>query len=110
MIKLKSLLSEDGRSLGKPITQTGYSFRQVEIFRAMRATEKELKPKDYVTRSKRFAVEHSDHMTSVSEELYHVMRYVVRAEHVFEAYNPGEYFYNGPEIEGNKVYDSEKFL
>ena len=95
---------------GKSLPQTGYAHKHVEIFRAMLATESNLKDNDYVTRSKKFAIEHSDHMTSVNEELYHVMRYVVRAEHVFEAWNPGEYFYSGPAVKGTEVYNSKKFL
>lgn len=95
---------------GKSLPQTGYAYKHVEIFRAMHSKESGLKPNDFVTRSKKFAIEHSDHMTSVNEELYHVMRFVVKAEHVFEAWNPGEYFYNGPDVKGTEVYNSKKFL
>jgi hypothetical protein len=104
------LQESDGRPLKKSLKQSGYQWKYVTIFRAMESTEKELKDKDYVTRSQKFAVEHSDHMTSVKEELYHVMRYMVNSEHVFEAWNPGEYFYSGPSVKGVEVYRSEDFL
>jgi hypothetical protein len=90
--------------------KAGYQYGIVEIFRAMIATELNLKDNDYVTRSKKFAVEHSDHMTAVNEELYHVMRYFVNPEHVFEASNPGEYFYKGPPVRGKEIYKSTEFL
>jgi len=95
---------------GKSLAQTGYQYKTVEIFRAMIATDNNLKENDYVTRSKKFAIEHSDHQTAVHEELYHVMRFIVKAEHVFEAFNPGEYFYNGPDVKGTEVYNSKSFL
>lgn len=109
MIKLKSLISEN-RKLGKALNKTGYAYKYVEIFRAIPVVETGLKPNDYVTRSKKFAIEHSDHQTAVHEELYHVMRYIVKAENVFQAYNTDEYFYNGPDVAGIEIYKSTTFL
>lgn len=60
--------------------------------------------KDYVTFSKRFAVEHGEHMHAVHKEPYHVIRALVQTKHVFNAYNPGEYFYFGPEKKGYEIY------
>jgi hypothetical protein len=97
---------------GKPLSRTGYSEQYVIIYRAMLATETELKDNDYVTRSKQFAIEHSDHQTSVHEELYHVMRFIVKPDHVFETLNlnTGEYFYYGPPVKGKEIYNSKAFL
>lgn len=95
---------------GKSLKQLGYAYNIVEIFRALLATELNLNDNDYVTRSKRFAIEHSDHQTTVNGELYHVMRYFVNPEHVFEASNPGEYFYKGPPVKGKEIYKSTEFL
>jgi hypothetical protein len=108
MIKLKSLI--EVRRLGKSLSQSGFNEPLVIIYRAMKGTETELKPNDYITRSKKFAVEHSDHMAAVEGEMYHVMRYVVHSEHVFEADNPGEYFYNGPVVRGKEIHKSEEYL
>lgn len=106
----ESTTLSENRKLGKSLPQTGYKYRTVEIFRAMIGTENTLKENDYVTRSKKFAVEHADHMTAVNDESYHVMRFVVNAEHVYEAWNPGEYFYNGPSVRGAEIYNSENFI
>jgi len=110
MISLKSIITEAERRLGKSLSQSGYPQENVYIYRAMIGTEIHLKPHDYVTRSKKFAVEHADHMTAVNDEMYHVMMYFVKASDVYEAYNPGEYLYNGPDVRGTEVYKSENFL
>ena len=108
MIKLKSLL--EGRVLGKSLPQTGFPEKYLFIYRAMLATETKMYDNDYVTRSKQWAIEHSDHMTSVKGELYHVMRFFVEAQHVFEADNPGELFYKGPDVRGKEIYASKDFI
>ena len=109
MIKLKSLLFE-GRQLGKSLVQGGFRDPIVIIYRAMKETETELHPNDYVTRSKQFAIEHSDHMAAVEGEMYHVVRYFVDPKYVFDADNPGEYFYNGSSVKGKEIHKSTEFL
>ena len=54
---------------------------------------------DYVTLSRKWAKE----QTAVEEEPYHVIRAMVSADQVFEALNPGEYFYDGPTIPGKPI-------
>ena len=110
MIKLKSLIEGRETERGKALSKTGYTEPYVFIYRAMLANETTLKDNDYVTRSQKFAIEHSDHQTSVHEELFHVVRFFVKAEHVFEAHNPGEYFYYGPPVKGKEIYRSDSFL
>lgn len=97
---------ENDRTKGRSLTQSGYEYRYVYIFRACEAKVATFKPMDYVTRSEKFAREHADHQTAVNGEPYHVIKAMVRADQVFEAYNPGEYFYDGPEIKGQQIYIS----
>jgi hypothetical protein len=58
---------------------------------------------DYVTRSRKFASDHAEHIAVVEEEDANVLRALVNSSDVYEAYNPSEYFYNGPEIIGQIV-------
>ena len=109
MIKLRSLLPEN-RKLGKSLPETGYLWKKVIIYRAQKSSDVMLRDKDYVTLSIKFAKEHSDHMTAVSDELYHVVKYMVSAKDVYEAWNPSEYFYSGPEMTGVEIYNSTEFL
>jgi hypothetical protein len=62
---------------------------------------------DYVTLSREFAKKHADHQVVVEEEPYHVLRAMVSGDRVFEAYNPGEYFYDGPVLPGKVVYTTQ---
>jgi hypothetical protein len=92
------------REKGRPLPETGYEFRSVVIYRATSANESTFKSMDYVTRSLKFAQEHANHQASVEEQPQHVLKALVPSKNVFEAYNPGEYFYDGPETPGRVVY------
>ena len=61
---------------------------------------------DYVTRSENFAKGHVDHNAGMGENSV-AIRAMVPAADVYEAYNPGEYFYDGPLVEGRTVYSAE---
>jgi len=80
------------------------------IYRAVNADEWLFKPMDYVTMSTKFAHEHAEHNLVVDEEDQHVLSLMVKSELIFNASNPGEYFYDGPEVKGKrhvgKVYQS----
>ena len=93
-----------GRSL--PETDPKYAYRgaKVPIYRACVATEASFKPMDYVTLNFAWAKGHADHVEAVEEEPAHVIRARVPADQVFEAYNSGEYFYDGPVIPGDIRY------
>jgi hypothetical protein len=92
------------RKKGKSLCELGYEYKKALIFRACSSHDFYFHSMDYVTRSKKFAVEHADHNVSVLEEDQHVLKAVVNATDVYEAYNPGEYFYDGPEIKGHAIY------
>lgn len=92
------------RQKGKSLPETGYDLRTVTIYRGVRATESEFKSMDYVTRNRRWAQGHADHVAAVEGEPAVVLKARVPAAQVFEAYNPGEYFYDGPTVKGRVVY------
>jgi hypothetical protein len=72
------------------------------IYRACSETERSFRPMDYVTKSAKFAIEHAAHMIAVEGEPYHVLK-MIATDNVYEALNPGEYFYDGRAKTG-KVY------
>jgi len=106
-IRYYLLANDRQKELGPCITATGYKDSFVVIYRAMNANTTTFTDYDYVTRSQKFAIEHCDHMTTTEEEPFHVVKAMVRAEHVFNASNPGEYFYHGPNKVGKVIYASK---
>lgn len=94
----------ENRVLGPSLTDQGYEYAYVKIYRAVLSSIDTFKPMDYVTRSLKFAQEHADHIQAVEGEDAHVIQVLVKASDVYNAYNPGEYFYNGPEKKGKVIY------
>lgn len=92
-----------GRIKGKSLRELGFP-EEVMIYRAVDANVNHFNPMDYVTRSLKFAKGHADHNLVVQEEPQQVIAKTVKSSDVFEASNPGEYFYNGPEVKGFRVY------
>ena len=90
--------------MGRSLPDTGYPSSQVTIYRAVAEGVTEIKPEDYVTLSERFARGHADHMVVTEEEPYVVLKALVNASDVYEAYNPDEYFYNGSPTSGQIIY------
>jgi len=93
------------REKGKSLVELGHLSRYVVIYRA--ANEQVFKSMDYVTLSRKFAKEHADHQAAVEEEPWLVLKAMVSTDQVFEAYNPGEYFYDGPTIPGKVIYTAQ---
>lgn len=89
------------RKFGKSLPETGYKNKYVTIYRA--ALIKSFRPNDYVTLSLKWATGHAEHTAAYEEEPCHVLSAMVLASDVYEAYNPGEYFYGGNEIQGKVV-------
>jgi len=83
------------------------------IYRAVPVTVNTFKEMDYVTKSRKFANEHAESMYWTEEEPYHVISKVVsnrpNAMTLFNASNPGEYFYHGPEVEGRVTYKATEY-
>lgn len=82
------------------------------IYRAVPTKIDYFSSMDFVTRSLKFAKGHADHMAAVEEEDFHVIKTMVdnTGEPIlFNAPNPGEYFYDGPEARGKPVYKAEAY-
>lgn len=101
MLNFKQFL--ENRAKGRSLPETGYEFRHAKIYRATKASETTFKPMDYVSLSLKFTRGHAEHQAAVDGEPYHVIAAMVPASTVFEAYNPGEFFYDGPEVSGKQV-------
>ena len=103
-IKATCQARSNPRQLGLSLPETGYNLRQVTIYRAVPAHVSSFYPNDYVGRKLQWVKGHADHTAAVTEEEAVVLKLRVLASDVYEAYNPGEYFYAGPEAEGRVVY------
>lgn len=83
------------------------------IYRAVPVDVTTFREMDYVTKSRKFAAEHSESMYWTEEEPYHVIRAMVSNRHaeivLYNASNPGEYFYDGPEIAGRVIYKAKEY-
>lgn len=77
--------------------------RWVAIYRAVDADEFYINQMDYVTLSRKFAIGHAEHEAAVDDQDQHVLYTTVKAEHVFEAPNPGEWFYDGPRVRARRI-------
>jgi hypothetical protein len=62
--------------------------------------------RDYVTLSKKFAIEHAENNHVYHDEPFHVIQALVSTQNVFDASNPGEYFYSGPNKKAKEIYVS----
>lgn len=88
------------RQKGKSLPETGYKERHVRIYRAVPIEVKTFTSMDYVTLSYAWAKGHAEHEVVVKEVPQHVISILAKAPDVYEAYNPGEYFYDGPTVVG----------
>lgn len=92
------------RTHGKTLREKGYYFKKGQIYRALKEGIDTIKNMDYVTLTKKWAIEHCQHMSVTEGEKYVVLSAIVNASDVAEAYNPGEYFFIGQEVKGGVVY------
>ena len=95
---------DTGRRKGRSLPETGYELQKAMIYRAATKGVDTFFPMDYVTRNRRWAQSHADHVAAVSEDEAVVLKVMVNASDVYEASNPGEYFYDGPKVKGRVVY------
>jgi len=99
-------VDETPRILGKGLSnQMNVPF--VTIYRAAPNDVFEFRDKDYVTLSKKFAIEHAENNHVYHEEPFHVIQALVPTENVYDAYNPGEYFYSGEVKKAKEIYVSK---
>lgn len=97
------LAEADERKAGKCLADQ-FSTPYVTIYRAAALNVNEFKDMDYITLSPQFAVEHAESGHVYHEEPQHVIRALVSTKDVFDAYNPGEYFYKGQPKKGKEIY------
>jgi len=76
----------------------------VVIYRAVPAGVTEFRNMDYVTKSRKWAIEHAEHVSGMDEEDAIVLRAMVRSSDIEDAYNPGEYRYVGSGVKGEEVH------
>lgn len=100
-MKLHCLFEDRRKGLSLP--ETGYDLSYVVIYRAVPAPVRRIFPMDYVTRSLKFAHEHAEHVAGIEDDTAYVLKAVVRADKVFNAYNPGEYFYDGDPVDAKII-------
>lgn len=91
------------RKLGKSL-KSQFSTPYVLVYRAAPMSANEFFDKDYVTLSKKFAIEHAENNHIYHEEPQHVIQALISTENVYDAYNPGEYFYSGPNKKAKEIY------
>lgn len=72
----------------------------VKVFRAVANNQDYFKDKDYVTLSRRFAVEHAENNHVYNDEQQKVIMAFIWTTELFNALNPGEYFYHGKDLKG----------
>lgn len=101
LVNLKA--SDSTRKLGKNVAETGGP-AFVVMFRAVAKNITTFKDMDYVTLSRKLAIEHAEHNAVVNDEEQIVIKKGISSKLIYEAYNPGEYFYHGPEVQGKKMY------
>jgi hypothetical protein len=105
LIKNKFRLFENERQLGASLASK-INTPYVVIYRAAPMSANEFYDRDYVTLSKKFAIEHAENNHVYNEEPFHVIQALVSTKDIFDASNPGEYFYHGPNKKAKEIYVS----
>jgi len=106
IIDKKIIAEDDDRKLGKSLADK-ISSPFVVIFRAAPKDIFEFRNKDYITLSKKFAIEHAENNHVYHEEPFHVIQALVPTKNVYDAYNPGEYFFSGESKKAKEIYMSK---
>lgn len=106
LVRIVKRVIDENRELGRSLSsQIKQEF--VEIYRALPIEVNSFHDRDYVTLSKKFAIEHAENNHVYHEEPYHVIKTSVSTKNIFNASNPGEYFYSGPDKRGREIYVSK---
>jgi hypothetical protein len=104
----------EARQLGRPLSEDprikAKGIEYVKLYRAVQAGVQEFHDMDYCTLNRDFAIGHAEHGAAVEEEPYWVIEGVFPVSWIYEAYNPGEYFFHrkdGGSSRGKKIHVSE---
>lgn len=103
---VKKDLNENERQKGEPLSSK-ISTPYITIYRAVAENVNKFVNMDYVTLSRKFAVEHAENNHIVYDTPHIVLKALVSTDNVFDAYNPSEYFYSGKEKKGKVVYETK---
>lgn len=103
----KIFKESNDRKLGNSLTTNLGKTSFVVMYRACAMSSTKFLDKDYVTLNKKFAIEHAENNHVYYEEPYHVIQAVISTDKLFDAYNPGEYFYSGEPKKGKEIYVSK---
>lgn len=118
--KAKTLTTEDDdegdvderrkKMRGRSLAAVGGHPTRVTVYRAvLKAAPRVLKPMDFVTMSFRFARGHANHNAGVEDEASPVLAASVPSKDVYEAPNPGELFYDGPQVPARIAYTAKPY-
>jgi|GEM_PF-6416175 len=69
--------------------------KKVKYYRAQPASTDVIRTNDYITMSRRFAIDHATTSATFHDENFHVVFTLINQDDVKEADNPGEYRYTG---------------
>lgn len=96
------------RTLGKSVREIkGRGL--TKVYRAVSNEINEFKSKDYVTFSLKFAVEHAENNAIYYGEPQKVIHAMIPNDKLYEASNPGEYFYDGENLAGKTIYQTKGY-
>ena len=102
------LKENQSRKKGDPLSSKTNA-QYITIYRAVEEGVLSFKDMDYVTLSRRFAVEHAENNAVVYDTPHIVLQKLVSTDNVFDAYNPSEYFYSGKEKKGKIIYKTKGY-
>lgn len=99
----KKLKVNESRTLGEKLSDK-IGKKYIRIYRAVSNNNIFFKDMDYITLSKKFAIEHAENNHIYNDEQQQVITAIVWSENIYDAYNPGEYFYSGNDKKGDIIY------
>jgi hypothetical protein len=77
--------------------------KKIKYYRAQPAFTNVIRTDDYVTMSRRFAIDHATTSATVHDENFHVVFALIDQGDIKEADNPGEYRYTGEPLKAVPV-------
>ena len=93
------------RKLGQKVYDK-IGLKYIKVYRAVKKGVIQFYDKDYVTFSETFAKEHAENNHVYYDEPFDVIYALISSDKLYDAYNPGEYFYVGKPLNGKVIYTS----
>jgi hypothetical protein len=109
IIKISEEISDKDRDsrnslLGKSLKDSGYEYNKVSVYRAVPSGVTNFTRNDFVTLSKKFAIEHAESNKWYHMEDQQVISAILNSNDVHEHRNPGEYLYSGEDVNGKVIH------